>query len=356
MIDNLEYEVYARRIAEEYMYRFDRYDRSGKEALVQLLHSALRSGRGWEIIPDYMERELALKLMNLVPVMGDNARMGAAPPWLKESILPLLAMEMVANTHADRYTQTFARYIREIPQDSETRRRAFRAFAKLSPPTNSWGAGFLLYSFAREDWAENRDDILRAMVAIPSRKYLPLLLEQIEGEDLSLSRIAARAFLEIDTWEEELTLLPPATQIRISLLAAEEWDRDLRKRDLYAMPSEVDPEYLLPYLTLENARASVGVLRRVVKHLQEMQSDQAVPSIVDLMEDLVQSGDATKYWLLYGQCTELMEVLAGQTFWPADSGVKPRNSSSSENPELRAQAQEVTLERIQEWLQAEARP
>jgi len=348
--DNLEYDCYARRVVEEYMHRFDRYDRAGKETLVMLVHGSLTYEGRWEIIPDYMRRQLSHYLMNLVPGSGQNARLGDGEAWLKDTMLPVLAMQLVANTHSDEFTQTFAGYIKNTAQNREQRGNAFRALGKLAPPATPWIVRFLKESVERDDWKQNLNDILLAMAAIPSSEYIPALVAVIESDDLRCGKLATDAFIAIDSWEESFRNLPRATQVRICLMGAESYHEKGPRKTLSGLLKADDVQYLLPLLTLDYVKKDVETVRRAVKYLPAQSSARGIPQVVDLMEELVISGEGKTYWLLFGYCAEFMESAADRTFWPRQSGAELNSMRDGESKETRLELQKETLKEIKTWL------
>ena len=343
---NLEFEVYARRVMDEFMHRYKEYDKDGKIALSRLLHDTLTYPGNWKYVPEYMRRELSAYIMNMIPQAGNNATIEPPEEWLGDSELPLLAIEIVAQTGDERFENTFIYVIKSFARGREERNRGFMALRKLGIRGEKTEK-FLIDCLKDEEWADSAWYIMDAMAQLDSGQLDKHLLPFIGGSDHRLWAMAAHTYWRLPDFEKRVASLPREKQLQVFLMAEGKLDGTLSARPLTKKIRPEDAQVLVNTFDYNCFHDFVCVARQSMQILHRQKNRETVEAAIELLEKLTRTQKGPRHWLLFGYGVRYLEDVSEQEFWSSDYPHKVTQFSES-HPHTQQEAEE-TMENVRSW-------
>ncbi|MHC4706288.1 MAG: hypothetical protein ACYS8I_04260 [Planctomycetota bacterium] len=343
---NLEFEHYARRVIDEFMHHYSKYDKEGKIALARLVHDTLTYPANWKYVPEYMRHEFAAYIMNLVPQSGNNATIEPPEPWLRDSGVPVLAIELVSQTGDERFINDVLYFIKLLARNTEERNRGFQALRRLKAKGDR-AERFLVEALHNEAWKDSRWDITDAMACTQSPTLAKHLLPFIGGKDHRLWSIAAHTYWRLPDFKERVAALPRDKQVQVFLMAQDKTDTTRSNESPMNRITQQDAQVLVNTFDLNALSDFVCVARQSMYLFREQQNRRTVAAVIVLLDELTRSGEAQRLWLLFGYGVQYLERVSGHQFW--DPSYSHGATGQTKTHKHTAQELQETMTRIHKW-------
>lgn len=345
---NYEYEIYFRRVIEEYMYHFNDYDKDGKIALAHLLHNALIIGGNWEYVPGYMKRELAGYIMNMVPGATNKASLENPEQWYAEEGLAALAIDMVSRSGYKMYAYDIKGFIEKTARDADDRKTGFEALSRLHA-NGSYIEYFLIQALKNKKWKDNTREIINAIAETKSETLDKYLLPFIGGDDFNLWTMAAHTYWRLPNFKKRIKSLSREKQVQIMLMGKDTTDTMSNNPFMKEIHPE-DAQILINTFKFNSYRDFVCVTRQAVFLLGKQKNKKTIKAVIQLLDELEKTGEGLELWMLFGFGVEYLEDVSGVKFWNPDyphsvTGQSDKHAHTSK--ELKE-----TMEKIHKWWNA----
>lgn len=342
---NYEFEIYFRRVIDEYLYHFNDYDKEGKIALAQLLHHTLVLDGSWEYVPVYMKRELAGYIMNMVTGATNKASLEKPEKWYADEGLSALAIDMISRTGEQAYVYDIRKFIENNARNERDRRVGFESLARLHAkgPNVEY---FLVQALKNKNWTDNRREIINAIAETKSEKIDKYLLPFIGGDDFGLWTMAAHTYWRLPNFSKRIKSLPREKQVQIYLMGKSTTDTMSNNPLLKEIHPE-DAQILINTFKFNSYSDFVCVTRQAVYLLKQQKNKKTIKAVIQLLDELEKTGKGLDLWLLFGFGVEYLEDVSGEKFWNPDYP----HSVTGQSKQHAHSAKELkeTLKKIQLW-------